>query len=117
LSLQMHVANHEFAAGSDGRVLKIQKVWRGYHSRGVIARFHNNRGSRLSQRRKVAGLIHLSMIRSLGRNRLLKHDTSQETVIKKVPFWARDTVVDIVRGRYEAASAPCDLISKSILGG
>lgn len=87
----------------DRYVLLIQRTWRGFKCRGAIEVFLQER--RLWFDKRIAD-THLrtkfgyKISCLLGMGRLLESDTPHETVIKKVPFWARKTIIDIIQGRY-----------------
>ena len=83
-------------------VLKIQRAWRGFEGRKNIDSFLKER--RLWFEQRVIDIHHRSKLGYrvacfFGGGTLLDSATARETVMKKVPFWTRNTVIDLVQGR------------------
>ena len=98
--------------------LVIQKIWRGCKCRDHIKAFLNER--KLWIERRIADTHHRKKIMYqvacfFGNGALLDSDTPIETVMKRVPFWARSTVKDVIRGRCTSAQkfSFCTFLSHS----
>lgn len=81
----------------------IQRVWRGFKSRIRIKMFIQERRLWIHQRmadghRRTKLKYQIACF--FGRGPLLESDMPYEIVMKRVPFWSRDTVTDIIQGRF-----------------
>lgn len=83
-------------------LLNIQRVWRGYKARKNVDTFLKERRLWFDRRRADTHRrtrFKYQIACFLGRGPLLESDTDQETVMKKVPYWARKTAIDVIKGR------------------
>jgi len=83
-------------------IVQIQRIWRGSRGRRSSAVHAFERKLWLTQRaadnhRRRKRRYQIACF--FGRGNLLESDTPRETVIKKVPYWSRVTVEDIVHDR------------------
>ena len=87
----------------DSNALLIQRIWRGSKSRRGTRDFVQDRRLWIQHRNTDAQhrtKLTYRIACFFGRGALFESDTPVETVMKQVPFWARGTVRDVVRGRF-----------------
>mmetsp|Transcript_31861 Transcript_31861/g.95818 ORF Transcript_31861/g.95818 Transcript_31861/m.95818 type:complete len:147 (+) Transcript_31861:3151-3591(+) len=84
-------------------VIRIQLLWRGYKTRTDTCSLFKEKQHWTARRKKDA---HRRSMRTysfdccLGKGPLLESDTPRETVLKRVPTWAHQTLLDVVKDRY-----------------